>query len=197
MIGYVVASVILLLGIMIAGIVYLQQKEFIKALVTTMPFILVAIPIYVYLGLTQESSYEYGMNKKRALVYSIATDLLLFGLFLAGILFLKGNELYIVISALMPFLVISIAIFIYLGLTEKNRLKMGPEWKNQWVQYYTNPQTSMVRGNISGALWIFSIAIFFIIGFGWSWKYSWIVFIVAVGFEILIEAYFASKRKNS
>lgn len=72
---------------------------------------------------------------------------------------------------------------------------MGSDWEKQWLEYYSNPQTAMVRGTMSGALWIFTIAAFFLVGFNWGWKFSWIVFIVAIGFEVLFEAYFTAKRK--
>jgi hypothetical protein len=84
-----------------------------------------------------------------------------------------------------------------LGLTEKSRRKMDSDWEKQWIDYYSDPQSAIARGSISGALWIFSIAAFFFIGFTWGWRYSWIVFVAAVGCEPLIEAYFASKRKHN
>ena len=100
----------------------------------------------------------------------------------------------------MPFAIPSAVVFIYLGLTEKSRRKacfgIDSEWQKQWIEYYSNPQSMMVRGSMSGALWIFTIAAFFIIGLTLGWKYSWIVFIVAVGVEVLFEALFAAKRKH-
>ena len=96
----------------------------------------------------------------------------------------------------MPFVIPSAVIFIYLGLTEKSRSKMNDAWQKQWIEYYSNPRSMMIRGNISGALWIFTFAAFLILGFTIGWRYSWIVFIIAVGFEILIESYFMTKKKG-
>jgi hypothetical protein len=45
-------------------------------------------------------------------------------------------------------------------------------------------------------LWIFSFAAFLVLGFTIGWRYSWIVFIFAVGFEVLIEGYFMAKKKR-
>lgn len=196
-IGYVTASAILLLGIMLTGIIYFKTKELLTTTGTLMPFLIISVVLFMYFGLTQETQHEYGMNSKRALAYSLATGLLLFGAFESGFVYFKGQEIYAVLATLMPFMLPSVICYIYLGLTEKSRVKMDSEWRKQWVSYYSNPQSMMLRGNISGALWIFSIAIFFIIGLTLGWKYSWIVFIVAIGFEVLIEAFFRGNRKVS
>jgi hypothetical protein len=195
-IGYVTASVSLLLGLMFAGFVYLQQKELPTALAYLMPFVLVSAPLFIYFGLTQETQQDYGMTSKRALTYSVASEIFLFGAVASGIEYFQGQNLAIIFLTLMPFIIVSAIIFIYLGLTEKSRRKMDSQWQQQWVNYYSDPQTAMVRGSISGALWIFSIGAFLFIGFTWGWKYSWIVFVLALGCEPLIEAYFASKKKK-
>lgn len=196
-IGYTVATAIMLIGLMIGGFVYLRQQEIFTAITYLIPFILVAVPIYIYLGLTQESPAEYGMSSKRALTYSVASEVFLLGAAASGIEYFQGQNLSIIFITLMPFVLVSAIIFIYLGLTEKSRRKMDTEWVEQWVSHYSDPQTAIVRGGISGALWIFTIASFFFIGFNWGWKYSWIVFVFAIGCEPLIEAYFASKRKRN
>lgn len=195
-IGYVAASICLLLGVMVGGFIYLQQQELTTALTYLSPFILVAAPLFIYFGLTQETQHDYGMSSKRALSYSIASELLLIGVVISGIEYVHGQQPSFILLTLMPFVVIAAILFIYLGLTEKSRRKMDSEWQKEWINYYSDPQSAMVRGGISGALWIFSIAAFFYIGFTAGWKYSWIVLVVAVGCEPLIEAYFASKRKN-
>lgn len=195
-IGYVVASAILLFGAMTSGIVYLQDKVLLATVGTLMPFLVVSVALFVYLGLTQESSHEYGMNPKRAIIYSLATSGLLFGVLTAGIVYFNGNELFEVLATLMPFALPSILVFIYLGLTEKSRMKMDSHWQKQWIKHYSNPHTMVLRGNISGALWIFSFAAFLLIGFTVGWKYSLIVFVVAIGCEVSIEAFFAARRNK-
>lgn len=194
-IGYVLASAILLFGIMSTGISYFQMNNLMTAVSTLMPFLITSVVLFVFLGLTQETAHDYGMNRKRALAYSLAIGLLLFGVFSTAIVYFNSNELFQVPATLMPFLIPSAVILIYLGLTEKSRRKMDTAWQQQWVNYYSNPQLMMVRGSVSGALWIFSFAAFILIGLALGWKYSWVVFIVAVGCEVLIEAFFAIKRK--
>ena len=194
--GYLVASTILLFGAMSAGIVYLQQEDWLATLGTLMPFLVSSVMLFTFLGLTQETKQTYGMNMKRAIAYSLATGVLLFGVVTPGIVYFSGNELFEVLATSMPFVLPSILAFIYLGLTEKSRGKMDSQWQKQWVRYYSNPQTLMLRGNISGALWIFSFAAFILLGLTIGWKYAWVVFIFAVGFEVLIEAYFSARRNR-
>lgn len=194
--GYVIASAILLFGIMAAGLIYLQNKNISNTISILMPFFIGSTAIYVYFGLTQESPQDYGMSSKRAMAYSLATTIILFGVFAAGYMYFTDNKLFVVVATLMPFLLASTIIYIYLGLTEKSRKKMDSVWQKQWVENYSNPNTLLIRGNLSGALWILSIAAFFFIGFNIGWKYSWIVFVIAVCCELLIEAYFATRGKK-
>lgn len=195
-IAYIVASAILLFGAMTTGIVYLQGKNMMATIGTLMPFLIVSIVLFMYFGLTQETKHSYGMKSKRAFLYCLATAVFLFGIFSSGFVYFSGQELFAVLAASMPFIISSTIVFIYLGLTEKNRTKMDEAWQNQWVKHYSDPQTMMLRGNISGALWIFTFAAFLLIGFTIAWKYSWIVFIVAIGFEVLIESFFMTRKKR-
>lgn len=203
-IGYVTASAIILFGLMTAGIVQLKNHELFQTISTLMPFVIISAGLFVFFGLTHESRYQYGMNTKRALAYSVASVFMLFGLMTAGILYFQGQELWIVISALIPFVLPAAVAFIYLGLTEKSRMKMDNvlvrEWMEKWStewQQYSNPHYSPVRGGISGALWLFSIAIFILLILTGYWKFSWIVFIFACGIEALIEAVFAHKLRSN
>jgi hypothetical protein len=56
---------------MLGGIAYLQYEDLYRTLLFAIPFVLVAAPIFIYFGLTQETAHDYGMNKRRALSYSI------------------------------------------------------------------------------------------------------------------------------
>lgn len=199
--GYVIASTVILIGLMIGGVVQLKFAELFMTIATLLPFVIISVMMFVFFGLTQESRVVYGMQNKRALAYSIATGIMLFGIMTAGIVYLQGNKPFVTLSVLIPFVIPSVAIYIYLGLTEKSRMKGNEQWAKEWMekwttewQYNYNSQHSMVRGGISGALWLFSTAIFFLVGLNGGWRYSWIVFIFAAGIEALMEAIFASKR---
>lgn len=87
------------------------------------------------------------LDKKHVLGYVIASAVLLFGLMSSGIVYLQQKNPMTAVASLMPFLIISVVIFLFLGLTEKSRKKMGSEWEKQWIDYYTNPRIAMVKGN--------------------------------------------------
>jgi hypothetical protein len=78
-------------------------------------------------------------------------------------------------------------------LTEKDRLK--PWAKNfcntaakNGMAIWNNPATATRFGMFSGAIWIFAIGIFLLLGFLIGFKYSWLVFIFATAFQLLIQA---------
>lgn len=194
-IGYVCASAIFLFGVMVGGVIYLKQRELVTALLYFVPFLLVAVPVFSYFGLVQETRHHYGMKHQRALSYSLAGEVLLLGIVAAGMMYFQRQELLMIIIASMPFVIIAVIAFLYLGLTEKKRRKMGPVWEKQWLEYYRNPQVWAVRGAISGALWIFAIAAFFLVAFSWGWRYSWIALVVAAGLEVLMDAFFTAPKK--
>ncbi len=202
-IGYVAASAIILFGILVAGVVQLKSGQLFQTVATLLPFVIVSAALFVYFGVTQESAYSYGMSHKRALAYSLATAVCLFGLMTAGILYYQGQPYYVVLATFIPFVLPSAVAFIYLGLTEKSRLKVDQEWTREWMEKWTEEwkhnfhnENHMVRGGVSGALWIFSVAIFLIIGFSGGWKYAWIVFVFATGIEALLSAVFAHKYRK-
>ena len=51
-------------------------------------------------------------------------------------------------------------------------------------------------GTLSGALWIFAFALFFIIGFTAGWKYSWLTFVFATGIQLLVVASYLGKMNH-
>ncbi|MFL0365424.1 permease prefix domain 1-containing protein [Pseudobacillus sp. 179-B 2D1 NHS] len=186
--GYVISIGILLFGMITALLVHLRMEEYYITISTLFPFALVSISALVYLGLTQETPHHFGMRPIRAAGYTAATGVLLFGLFTAGIVYFQGSvENGEWVATLLPFAIPSICLYVFLGLTEKDRSKHDQEWMKYTAKYY-NPEYQMIRGSISGALWIFAFATFLLIGFLISWKYAWIVFIFATGVEVLIGA---------
>jgi hypothetical protein len=195
--GYLVAIGLMLFAIMVAGITYLQLDDYAATISTFMPFFISSVMLFVYLGLTQETKHHYPMKGKRAFLYSLGIGVFLFGNFVSGILYFNGHEMFEVAASFMPFMITSILLLIYLGLTEKSRRKMNEEWQKYWVDYYKDPRSTMLRGSLSGALWIFTVAIFLTLGFLIGFKYSWVIFIFAIGVEILIESYFAKKGMKS
>lgn len=192
-IGYITSSIILLLGIMLSGKKYLDAQNFLGAMRTLTPFLIISTGLYVYLGLTQETKQHYGMKEKRAAGYSLATMTLLVGLILAGLSYFSGTELSRILTTSMLFIIPSAIVYMYLGLTETNRSKV--DWQKQWIEHYSNPKTMMIYGNIIGALWIFALGAIPLVGLKLGWEYAWVPFVVAIGIQLIADAIFASKRK--
>ncbi len=196
--GYVAATAIFLCGIIAAVIFYLQMENLLTAAGVFVPFIIISSSLFVYFGLTQETIRNYGMQGKRAVAYSLATAGTIAGISIAPMLYFNGNKPMEILSVFILFCIPSVLAFIYLGLTEKSRRKikaMDVEWQKQWIEYYSNPQSQMVKATLSSALWIFTTGIF-LVGFFLGWWFSWVVFIFGVGFQLLIEAYYYSKKKK-
>ena len=97
-----------------------------------------------------------------------------------------------VISLMIPFVLPGIGILVYLCLTEKDRLKpWAKDFRNKAVAremaLWNDPAVAMRFGMFSGAIWIFAVGLFLLLGFIISFKFSWLVFIFAVAFQLVIQ----------
>ncbi|KOS68677.1 hypothetical protein AEA09_09065 [Lysinibacillus contaminans] len=212
--GFTVATGVLLFGIITGLIVYFQMGSLFLAISSLFPFATISIAAFVYLGLVQETVYEYGMKKLRALLYAIATALLIGGIFISIIVYLErmglkgrieslqeiiafhNGPLFMAVSVLIPFVIPAICLFVYLGLTEKDRRKPNVLTEYYRTVHHANSKEMMVYGKLAGALWVFSLGIFIVLGLLWTWKLSWIVFIFTIGFQVLLEAYYSNKKSH-
>lgn len=180
---------------------------------TLMPFLTASITGFTFLGVTQETASMYPVSKKRGIWYAAASGLISFGLLLmpliffttktvfdiAGILLqdplpLNFESLVPVISMLIPFVLPGIGILVFLILTEKNRLK---PWAKSFHNYGTKLEIAMRNdpvmtnrfGLFSGAIWIFAIGLFFLLGYLIGFKFSWLVFIFAVAVQLMVQGF--------
>jgi hypothetical protein len=104
------------------------------------------------------------------------------------------------LSVLIPFVLPGIGMLAFLVLTEKDRLKpWAKDFRNKTVEremeIWNDPATASRFGMFSGAIWIFAVGLFILLGFVISFKYSWLVFIFAVAFQLLVQGVM-SKRVN-
>ncbi|HZJ76608.1 MAG TPA: permease prefix domain 1-containing protein [Oscillospiraceae bacterium] len=197
-IGYTAASAVLLFGAMISSITYFDAQNILSTITVLTPFLIVSVGLFTYFGLTQETKQHYGMGGKRAIAYSLATIVLLLGLILTGLLYLAGTKYSGMLRILMIFVIPSAVVFIYLGLTEKSRHKadwINADWQKRWVEYYSDPKSMMIYGNIIGALWIFAFGAIPLVGIKLGWKYAWVPFVAAIGIQLIADAIFASKKR--
>ncbi|MCL1931446.1 MAG: permease prefix domain 1-containing protein [Treponema sp.] len=97
-----------------------------------------------------------------------------------------------VISLIIPFVLPGIGILVYLCLTEKDRLKpWAKDFRDKTaareMALWNDPVVATRFGMFSGAIWVFAIGLFFLLGFIISFKFSWLVFIFAVAFQLVIQ----------
>ena len=179
---------------------------------TMMPFLVAAVTGFTYLGMTQETASMYPVSKKRGAWYSVAAGLIAFGIFTMPIVYFGGKfagdiidgisgatiqnldhviAIVPVISLIIPFVLPGIGILVYLCLSEKDRLKpWAKDFRDKTVAremaMWSDPAVATRFGMFSGAIWIFAVGLFFLLGFIISFKFSWLVFIFAVAFQLVM-----------
>jgi hypothetical protein len=220
--GYVVFTVIALFGIITGCIVFFGGKwlniqfSLTAAFAAIMPFITAAASGFTWLGLTQETASSYPLNGKRAAWYAAGVGLIVFGLFTALVVLFGSMKSFSIMmlseitavdgglkwltafSTLIPFFLPGIGIFVFLGLTEKDRLKPWAKYLRDnavksGMEMWNDPVTATRFGLFSGAIWIFAVGLFFFLGYIIGFKYSWLVFIFATAFQLLVQALLSRK----
>lgn len=207
--GYPIAGVLLVFGIIVCAIAAFSTNSVMKAIGSLMPFAVIAIGGFVYLGLTQETRTHYPMSRKRGLVYTLASMLLALGGFLCGIVLFVDTTVYelshtdipslkaslislnpvATLGTLIPFVLPAAALLAFLVLTEKSR-------KKPWVIRMEEESQTIYGesyGLLSGALWIAAIGLFVLMGMLIGWHIAWIIFIFAIAMQCLLQ-YFTAKK---
>ena len=180
-----------------------------------LPFLTAAVAGFTFLGVTQETASMYPVSKKRGAWYYAAAGLIAFGILAMPIIFfsvriadtgvihgihgvthgvsLKNFEALIpVISLMIPFILPGIGILVYLVLTEKDRLKPWAKSffnkaEKQGMEMWNDPATASRFGMFSGAIWIFAIGLFILLGLLIGFKFSWLVFVFAVAIQLMVQ----------
>jgi hypothetical protein len=208
--AYVVFGALALFGIVAGFVTYFATRiELDTALNLTsafgalMPFIVAAVAGFTYLGLTQETASAYPLSKKRATWYTIAAGLIAFGIGAMPVTYFSSKfagtsfEVLTTIAILIPFVLPGGGIVAFLVLTEKDRLK---PWARELhagamkreMELWSDPATAARFGMFSGAIWIFAIGLFLLLGFTRGFKFSWLVFIFAVAIQLLVQGIMSS-----
>ena len=178
---------------------------------TLLLFVVASIGGLTFLHTTQESAAHYPLSKKRAAWYTLAAVLISSGLILFFLVYYavsidmhgvwSNKELHVkylniknfaLMSALateIPFMIPGLGLLAFLCLTEKNRHKpwaAGCFHKNR-IAMWSDPAAAVRFGLFAGAIWMFAIGLFLTLGFIISFKFSWLVFIFAVAFQLLMQ----------
>ncbi|MDR0494559.1 MAG: permease prefix domain 1-containing protein [Treponema sp.] len=208
--------------IVINGIKFPDTFDLTAFFAVMMPFLTAAVVGFTWLGVTQETASMYPVSRKRGAWYAAAAGLIAFGLLTMPVVFFSGkiagavvdglsgatipnfdNWATIVptISMMIPFILPGIGILVYLVLTEKDRLKpwakdFHKKAVEQEMAIWQDPATASRFGMFSGAIWIFAIGLFILLGFIIGFKFSWLIFIFAVGVQLLVQGLMSRKNCN-
>jgi len=179
---------------------------------TMMPFLTAAAVGFTFLGVTQETASTLPVSRKRGAWYAAAAGLIVFGLLTMPIVYFSTKfawnivndvlafdipvrhleTLVPVISIIIPFVLPGIGILVFLILTEKDRLKpWAKNIHNKAVEgemaIWNDPVKASRFGMFSGAIWIFALGIFLVLGFLIGFKFSWPVFIFATAIQLVVQ----------
>ncbi|MCL2792081.1 MAG: permease prefix domain 1-containing protein [Spirochaetaceae bacterium] len=196
---YILFGGFLALGIILSVLSYLSTDNPMAGLGALIPFMIIPVCGLIFMGLTQETAGRYPFPWKRAVFYVISIAVILFGLIVFSMMFFTSEAgLPEAIATLIPFALPGLMLLVFLGLTEKEHRK--PWAIKQEIEImkhgelYNNPQKSMKRGLLSGALWLFTTALVVTLGMIFGFRYSLPLFLFAVAGEVLIEFFMISKK---
>jgi hypothetical protein len=181
---------------------------------TLLAFLTTAVAGLTFLGVSQETAARYPLGRKRSLWYTLAAVLITSGVVFFPLVYFttqgvaeSGLDKYVtgntpIIGALAgaAFLCIpGLVLLIFLCLTEKNRLKpwaikTQTEEIKKSMELWNNPSTALRFGLFSGALWTFTVGLFFALGFLIGFGFSWLVFVFATAGQLLIQALMHGKE---
>jgi hypothetical protein len=209
-------------GILIPLIVWFSSGVVEGALGAIIPFGLVGALGFVLLGLTQETAAREAMSLRRALWYTLAVGLVLFGVLVALITYsamasspetsqaaatAAGSKAEPVsspfvgaIGVLLVFVLPGVALGAYLILTERDRTKpwavlRREEASRQASEMFADPAQAQRFGLFSGALWIAAIGAFIALTISAGIEFSWLAIVAALVAQLLLQASF-TKGKN-
>jgi hypothetical protein len=130
------------------------------------------------------------MRKKRAALYTAGAGVAAFGLVLFPLTyFATGRGLMEAIATLFPFVLPGAGLLVFLGLTERGRLKPWAAERMLAEVRGAHEGAAAVRfGLYSGAVWIFAVGGFVLAGFLIGFRYSWLVFVFAVAVQLVVQA---------
>jgi MFS family permease len=214
-IGLAFASGLLMLGVGSALITFFSDNVFIWPYYLTAVLLPLALGMYTYFGLTQETAAHYPMKNKRALAYGIVCLIGFLSTGLAVVSFLAGGfAISVAIGVKMSLILPAICVLIFLLATESKRQKpwlkafeydlrmkieyeVGHKIENSlnWHMNMVDPVKAAKFGVNSGGLWILAIAIFATLGFIIGWQYAWLIFPFALAIQVFMVAMIFEKKK--
>jgi hypothetical protein len=203
---YVIAGAWLILGGVIALMVYFSgenqsaleafwepNKKLVNTLGSLMAFIPPSAAAFTFLGITQETASRYPRSKKRGAWYALGSAALVFGTILSPTTYFATDRgLMEAIASLIPFFIPGLGLIMFLLLTEKDarkpwaRVRYEKELRAS-MELWGDPAAAARLGMVSGAIWIFAVGSFFLLGFLFGFRFSWLVFIFAMAVQLAVQ----------
>jgi hypothetical protein len=135
-----------------------------------------AIPVGVIVGdgVRQETTQNYPLPVSRAVRFGLASGVGLTALALIGLYPHDLGDVWLLIAGL-PLAIVSVLLFVWLGVTQTNRKKQWVVAHSDWAddRFSQDPAAAARFGIYTAIIWVVAFAVFivlsFTIGFAWSW----------------------------
>jgi MFS family permease len=210
---FVLGGAVFCFGLIVTALTWFATGAMTETLGAGLVFCGAGAAILTFLGLTQETASRHPMPPKRALVYAADVGVFLFGAFCFPIVFfeMRGKTYPVpamhdgaefvsaglagAFATLIPFVLPSAALFVFLILTEKDRSK---PWFVEFRKRAMARDAELLKdpmqfGLVSGAVWIAAVSVFIILTVKVGILYSWLAFAAAIVTQLLVQAKFFTK----
>jgi hypothetical protein len=213
---YVIAGAWLILGVVIALVVYLSgenqsaleafwepNKKLVSTLGSLMAFIPLSAAAFTFLGSTQETASRYPRSKKRGAWYALGAAALAFGAILCPTTYFATDRgLMEAIATLIPLFIPGLGLLFFLLLTERDNRKPWAKARYERearasMEMWDDPVAAARFGMVSGAIWLFAAGLFFLLGFLFGFQFSWLVFIFAVAVQLTAQSWMMKSKSKA
>ncbi len=192
--GLTVATAFLLLAVGMALVNFFGRSNDSQYYIAV-ALLSVACGFYVYFGLSQETAAHYAMKNGRALTYGVICLAGVLGAGLAVVSFLSGGwDMSAALGIKIALIIPAICGLIFMLATEPKRVKpwlkaiidRDVEASMRYHADTVDPVKAARFGVMSGALWLFAIALFVTFGIFAGWHVSWLPLAFAVPIQVLM-----------
>ncbi|MFZ4453134.1 permease prefix domain 1-containing protein [Salibacterium aidingense] len=120
--GLIIGVLLALFGALVTLMLYFMELPPVSTAGPAI-FIVIGCILITYSSLTRETTKKFAMNKIRAMLYTAAAGLILFGFYTAVTSGFATGEMFIAVSSMMVFLLAGVGLWLGLVLTGRSRLK--------------------------------------------------------------------------
>jgi hypothetical protein len=179
------------------------NKRMVGSLGVLMVFIPPAVAVLTFLGITQETARRHPLSGKRGAWYALAAAVLSFGLVFSPLTWFATDRGFMeAIATLIPSFIPGLALLIFLLLTEKDTRKPWARERHEKEarasqSLWSDPLAAARLGMISGAIWISAAGLFILLGLLLGFRFSWLVFVFAVAFQLAARSLMMGPNRNA